>query len=126
MPLFEDKIHKALASETRREILLALAEEEKYLTQIAEEIDRKPQTVDFHLNLLADIGMVESEWEEGKKYYKLKNKNVLKYLKKGKPIPERFRPKPPHEIMLEAWDDIKERLDRLEKKVDELSEKVEK
>ena len=120
MPPFEDIVHKALASGVRREILLSLVKGDKYLTEIANEIDKKPQTVDFHLTLLQEIGLVESEWKQGKKYYKLINKEIVHFLRDSKPIPARFRPKPPHEIMLEAWDDMKERMDRIEKKLDKL------
>ena len=120
MPLFEDIVHKALASEVRREILLSLANRSKYLTEIADEIKRKPQTVDFHLKLLEEIGLVESEWREGKKYYTLKNKEILEFLRKKKPVPVDFHPKPPHEIMLDAWKDLTERLDRIEKKIDKI------
>ncbi len=120
MPLFEDIVHKALSSKVRREILLGLAKGDKYLTEIANEIDRKPQTVDFHLTLLEEIGLVESEWKKGKKYYTLKDKRILDFLRHGKPVPAGFRPKPPHEIVLDAWKDISERLERIEKKLDKL------
>jgi len=120
MPLFEDIVHKALASEIRREILLSISEKEKYLTEIANEIKKKPQTIDFHLNLLVEIGLVSSEWREGKKYYFLKKREILDFLKRGKPIPEKFRPKPPHEIVIDAWEDITKRLDRIENKLDKL------
>ena len=119
-PLFDEIVHKALSNDTRREILLSLSKKEKYLTEIASEIKKKPQTVDFHLNLLVEIGLVESEWREGKKYYSLKNKKILDFLRERKAIPAEFRPKPPHEIVLDMWDDMKKRLERLERKIDKL------
>jgi len=122
-PLFDEILHKALSNDIRREILLALSEEEKYLSEIAEEIHKKPQTIDFHLNILLEIGLVVSEWREGKKYYKLTDKRIISFLKERRAIPAEFRPKPPHEIVLDMWDDMKERLNRLEKKVDLLSRK---
>jgi len=123
MPLFEDVVHKALASEIRREILLSLSKSDKYLTEIANEIKKKPQTVDFHLALLQEIGLVNSEWRQGKKYYSLKNREILGFLREHRPIPTRFRPKPPHEIVLDAWDDMSKRLDRIEEKIDKLLKK---
>ncbi len=119
-PLFDEIVHKALSSEIRREILLSLEKKDKYLTEIASEIKKKPQTIDFHLNLLEEIGLVKGEWREGKKYYSLKEKRILEFLKRRKAIPEEFRPKPPHEIVLDMWDDMKKRLDRIEKKLDKL------
>ena len=121
MPLFEDIVHKALASEIRRDILLSIAKGEKYLTEIANEINKKPQTTDFHLTLLEEIGLVKGELKEGKKYYSLTDKRILEFLRKHKPIPTELRPKPPHEIMVDMWDDIKKRLDRIEKKIDGIS-----
>ncbi len=70
--------------------------------------------------LLQEIGLIESNWKEGKKYYKLTNKKILEFLRDKKPVPAEFRPKPPHEIVLDAWKDINKRLDRIEKKIDEL------
>lgn len=120
-PIFDEIVHKALSNDLRREILLSLSKKEKYLTEIAQEINKKPQTIDFHLSLLVEIGLVSSEWKEGKKYYILKNKKILDFLKHRKPIPAEFRPKPPHEIVLDMWDDIKKRLDKLERKIDKLN-----
>jgi DNA-binding transcriptional ArsR family regulator len=120
MPIFEDIVHKALASEARRGILLSLAKGEKYLTEIAREVKKKPQTVDFHLSLLEEIGLVNSELKDGKKFYSLKDKRILEFLRRHAPIPASHRPKPPHEIMEEMWHDMKKRLDRIEKKLDKL------
>ncbi len=121
MPHFFDEVlHKALASDVRREILLCLEKKDKYLTEIAEEIKKKPQTIDFHLSLLEEIGLVSGEWREGKKYYSLKDKKILDFLRERKAVPAEFRPKPPHEIVLEMWEDMKARLERLEKKIDKL------
>lgn len=122
-PLHDEVFHKALASDIRREILLSLSGKEKYLSEISNEIKKKPQTIDFHLNLLVEIGLVESEWKEGKKYYFLKDKKILDFLRGGKPVPLHLRPKPPHEIVIDAWDDLSKKLDRIEKKIDKLLEK---
>lgn len=120
MPLFEDIVHKALASEIRRDILLNLSKGEKYLTEISNEINKKPQTTDFHLSLLEEIGLVGSEVKEGKKYYFLKDRRIVDFLRSHKPIPTELRPKPPHEIMIDMWENIKKRLDRIERKIDDL------
>jgi len=121
--LFDEIMHRALSSDVRREILLSLEKRDKYLTEIAEEIKKKPQTIDFHLNLLEEIGLVKGEWREGKKYYSLKEKRILDFLKKRRAIPEEFRPKPPHEIVLDMWEDMKARLNRIEKRLDRLEKK---
>ena len=118
--LFDEIVHKALASDVRRSLLLSLVKKEKYLSELAEELKKKPQTIDFHLNMLEEIGLVEGHWQEGKKYYKLKDKKIVEFLAQRKPIPEEFRPKPPHEIVLDMWKDVKKRLDRIEKKLDQI------
>lgn len=122
-PIFDEIIHKALSSDMRREIILSLANKDKYLSEIASEIKKKPQSVDFHLNLLKEIGLVSSEWKEGKKYYSLKDKKIIDFIKKGNAIPAEFRPKPPHEIVLEMWQDMKVRFDRIEKRLERLEKK---
>ena len=122
-PIFDEVVHKALSNELRKEILISLAKKDKYLTEIATEINKKPQTVDFHLALLEEIGLINSEWREGKKYYMLKDKRIVEFLKQGRVITAEFRPKPPHEIVLDMWDDIKKRLDRIEEKIDKRNRK---
>ena len=116
-------IHKALASSARRNLILSLAERDKYVTELAKEIDKTPQTIDFHLGILCDLGLVEIRWKEGKKYYSLKDKKILKYLRERRPIPPEFGPKPPHEIMMDAWEDIADRLDHIDAKLDQLLKK---
>lgn len=116
-------VHKALGNEIRQQLLLNLEKKEKYLSELAEELKLAPQTIDFHLNLLAELGLVTFEWKEGKKYYFLKDKKILEFLKGNKPIPVGLHPKPPHEIVMDAWEDLSKRLDRIEKKLDKLTRK---
>ena len=123
MPLGDEIVHKALANDVRREILLRLAKGDKYLTELAGELKKKPQTIDFHLSLLAEIGLVRSESRGGKKYYSLADRHIIHFLEERRQIPPELRPKPPHEIMLEMWDDLQKRLERLERKVDRLARK---
>ncbi|MCK4590023.1 MAG: winged helix-turn-helix transcriptional regulator [Nanoarchaeota archaeon] len=117
-------VHKALASDIRRRIILVLAKKPKYLSEIAEEIGKKPQTIDFHLNLLAEIGLVVSNWIEGKKYYSLKDKKIIEFITEKRAVPPGFHPKPPHEIVIDAWKDLSKRLSKIEKQLDEIKEKI--
>lgn len=119
-PIGDEIVHKALSNDLRREILISLSKKEKYLTEIALEAKKKPQSVDFHLNLLEEIGLIQSEWREGKKYYFLKDKRIVEFLKQGRVIPDELRPKPPHEIVLDMWEDMKKRLNRIEKKINNI------
>lgn len=123
MPLFDEILHKALANDVRREILLALAGKEKYLSELAEELGKKPQTLDFHLSLLSEIGLVESQWKEGKKFYSLKDKKVIGFIRDKKPMPPGFHPKPPHELILEAIAKLEEKIDEIERKIEKISKK---
>ena len=119
-PLHHEIFHKALSSDIRREILLSLSKKEKYLSEISSEINKKPQTLDFHLKLLEEIGLVQSQWKEGKKYYSLKDRKILDFLKEGSAVPPHLRHKPPHEIVIDAMREITKRLDRIEKKLEEI------
>jgi DNA-binding transcriptional ArsR family regulator len=109
--------HRALANEVRRNILLSIAKKEKYLSEIASELDMKPQTIDFHLSMLEELGLVKTDTRGGKKFYQLKDPHILEFLQNHKPVPSRFH-RPPHEMLAEMLEDIKERLDRIEKKLD--------
>ncbi len=119
--VFDHIVHKALASNMRRSILLSLVKGEKYLSEIASEISRKPQTVDFHLNILSEIGLIDNKWKEGKKFYFIKEKKIIDFLKGHKVIPANFEHKPPHEIVSDAMASINKRLDQIEKKLDQLT-----
>ncbi|MBT4114046.1 helix-turn-helix transcriptional regulator, partial [Candidatus Woesearchaeota archaeon] len=99
----------------------SLGKREKYLSEIASELDMKPQTVDFHLSMLVELGLISADLRAGKRFYKLEDPKILEFLRDKKPIPPRFHPKPPHEIMNEMWEDIRKRLDRIEKKLDSIS-----
>ena len=109
----------------RREILLFLSSGRKYLSEIAEHVERAPQTVDFHLRILENAGVVFSSNEEGKVFYELKDRSILEFLRDERPLPGRFHPKPPHEIVADSMAElnkklasIEERLERIEKKLD--------
>ncbi|MBI4016024.1 MAG: winged helix-turn-helix transcriptional regulator [Candidatus Aenigmarchaeota archaeon] len=119
-----EMIHKVLASEVRQKILLLLKEKEKYLSQIAEEMKMAPQTVDFHLQMMVELGVVGTELREGKKYYFLKDRKILEHLKSGRPLPPEHLHKPPHELVLEAWEDIGKRLDKIEKRLEAIEKKI--
>jgi len=62
-------------------VLPILSKGEKYLSEIAEDIGKQPQTIDFHLKLLYKIGLVDVNYKEGKKFYLLKNKKILDFLR---------------------------------------------
>lgn len=65
-------VHKALSSETRKQIIQTLSSRPRYLSELSSSIGKKPQTLDFHLKILSSAGLVRSEWKSGKKYYILK------------------------------------------------------
>lgn len=116
-----DLVHKALGNEVRQQLLLGLEKKEKYLSELAGELKLAPQTVDFHLSLLVELGLVSFQWKEGKKYYFLKDKKILEFLRGHEPIPVGLHPKPPHEVVMDAWKDLSKRLDKIEEKLDKLS-----
>jgi DNA-binding transcriptional ArsR family regulator len=122
-PLHHEIFHKALSSDIRRGILISLSKKEKYLSEISNEINKKPQTVDFHLNILEEIGLIDDEWKEGRKYYFLRDKKILDFIREDRPIPVHLRHKPPHEIVIDSMKELTKRMDRIEKKLDSLMKK---
>lgn len=120
----ESNVHKALSSPVREEIILFLGLEKRYLSEIANHIRKTPQTTDFHLSILENNNFIKSSDSEGKKYYELINKDILKYIGHQKPLPHGYHPKPPHEIILDVKEELNERMDRIEKKLDKILDKM--
>ncbi|MCD6478691.1 MAG: ArsR family transcriptional regulator [Candidatus Diapherotrites archaeon] len=104
--------------------MLFLGTGKKYLSEIAEHLKRAPQTVDFHLKILENAGLVSSSSEEGKVFYQLKDRSILKFLRERRPIPALHHPKPPHEIVEDAMNEITKRLDEIEKRLERIERKL--
>lgn len=122
--VFDAMVHKAFSSPVRKQILLIISKKPKYLSEISKEIDKKPQTIDFHLKVLVELDLVESNWIEGKKYFSIKDKNIIEFLKDGNPVIPHFQNKPPHEIVAEAMEQIEKRLTSIEKKINSIEKKI--
>ena len=108
----------------RIEIIKFLGTGKKYLSEIAQHIDKTPQTVDFHLNILENCGITVPIEEDSKKYYALKDRNILRFLDSREPIPHKHNPKPPHEIVLDFKKEVDERLKIIEEKLDLILKKM--
>ena len=120
----ESNVHKALSSPVRKEIILFLGPEKRYLSEIAKHIRKTPQTTDFHLSILENNNFIKSSDSEGKKYYELINKDIFKFIGHEKPLPHIHHPKPPHEIVLDVKKELNERMDRIENKLDKILDKM--
>jgi DNA-binding transcriptional ArsR family regulator len=71
---------KALAADTRVDILKKLAEHKLTLTDIAQDMEMSPSTIKEHLDKLVEVGLIEQEDKGMKwKYYRLtdKGKNII-------------------------------------------------
>ncbi|MFP4217613.1 MAG: ArsR/SmtB family transcription factor [Salinarchaeum sp.] len=55
-----DRIFNAFGSATRRTVFLRLCEHPQTISELAAATDRSLQTVQYHLNALAERGLVES------------------------------------------------------------------
>ncbi len=55
-----DRIFDAFDSSTRRTVFLRLCERPRTISELATATDRSLQTVQYHLNALAERGLVES------------------------------------------------------------------
>ena len=121
--VFDAMVHKAFSSSVRKKILTIISKKPKYLSEISKEVGKKPQTVDFHLKVLSELDLVESNWIEGKKYYSIKDKNIIEFLKDQKPMIPHFQHKPPHEIVVDEMQRFSKRLKAVEDKLDKLIKK---
>jgi DNA-binding transcriptional ArsR family regulator len=122
--VFDAMVHKAFASPIRRQILLTIEKKQKYLSQIAEDVGKKPQTIDFHLKILVELDLVETTWIEGKKYFSIKDKNILAFLKDQNPMIPHFQSKPPHEIVSEAMNKIDRKLESIGSRLTEIEKRL--
>lgn len=69
---------KILGSVSRLKILHKLSEEDKYVSQIMEEVGLDGKTAKHHLNKLEDADVISSREEDRRKYYSLKKEIYLK------------------------------------------------
>ena len=119
----EFNTYKALSSNIRQEIVQFIGEKERYLSEIAEHVHKTPQTIDFHLNILSENGLIKSEEKDGKRYYTLTNDNVLDMIgpRRNKGIGLGWqRHKAPHEIVIDESEKINKRLNTIENKLDKM------
>jgi DNA-binding transcriptional ArsR family regulator len=66
---------KALAADTRVDILKKLGERKLTLTDLSEQMDMSPSTIKEHLDRLVEVGLIEADDRGMKwKYYRLTNK----------------------------------------------------
>ena len=111
---------KALSSGIRQEIIMFLKTGDKYLSEIAEKVSKTPQTIDFHLNILRNNSFVEIVERNGKKYYHLKDKDILNsFGPRGFGV-GRNRHQTPHEIVSNSMEEINKKLKSIEDKLDRL------
>jgi DNA-binding transcriptional ArsR family regulator len=57
-----------LTNETRADVYEAVADEALTISEIAERLEANPGSVHFHLGKLADVGLVETVGEDGRRY----------------------------------------------------------
>jgi len=122
--VFDAMVHKAFSSAVRKQILIAISKKPKYLSEIAVEVKKKPQTIDFHLKVLVELDIVESNWIEGKKFFSIKDKNIIEFLKDKKPMVPHFQSRPPHQIVEEAMKNLEKRLISIEDRLIKIEKKI--
>lgn len=67
---------KALSDETRQKILEMLQEREMCVSDIVESFNISQPTVSHHLNILKNVGLVESRKEGKLVFYSINQENV--------------------------------------------------
>ncbi len=76
----EIRIFKALCNEVRLEIVKALLDGEKYVSEIIPYAGRMQPAVSMQLAKLEYLGIVESRREGGRVYYRIANEKIKRIL----------------------------------------------
>ncbi|MFW6287665.1 MAG: ArsR/SmtB family transcription factor [bacterium] len=67
---------KVLADDTRLKVLLEINEGPKYLAQLAEILDSSNPAISYHINKLADAGLIEIGSSDNRIYYQVKKEKI--------------------------------------------------
>ena len=78
----EIRIFKALCNEVRLEIVKALLDGEKYVSEIIPYAGRMQPAVSMQLAKLEYLGIVKSRREGGRVYYRIANERIRRILTK--------------------------------------------
>ncbi|RLD14554.1 MAG: transcriptional regulator [Caldiserica bacterium] len=78
----EIRIFKALCNEVRLEIVKALLDGEKYVSEIIPYAGRMQPAVSMQLAKLEYLGIVESRREGGRVYYRIANEKIKRILRR--------------------------------------------
>lgn len=78
----ETRIFKALCNEVRLEIVKALLDGEKYVSEIIPYAGRMQPAVSMQLAKLEYLGIVKSRREGGRVYYRIANERIRRILTK--------------------------------------------
>lgn len=71
---------KVLADYTRLDILELLKDKNLNQEEIKDVLDKSQSTISQHLKTLTSINLIEFDTSKKKKYYKIKNQDILKLL----------------------------------------------
>ena len=74
------RLLKALADETRLNIILSILKKEKTVSEIVKEVKKAQPTISLHLKLLQLNGIIESRKEGKFAFYRIKNKEIIKIM----------------------------------------------
>ena len=77
---------KALADNSKLDILCSLKESSKYNLELAEALDLSPSTTSHHMSILMGSGLVTVQKKDGKVYYCLQEENIEKYIQSLKKL----------------------------------------
>lgn len=78
--LLHERICGAFQDPKRILILYALAEQPRYVNELAEMLDQPQSTISRHLKILRDRSLVETKRDAQTIYYSLRNERVIEIL----------------------------------------------
>ena len=76
------KFFDALSNAVRLQILFDLADGEKYVTEIADRLDRSTGSISRQLKILRDNSLVKSETKDQCRYYRVSRPKLIGAVKK--------------------------------------------
>lgn len=86
------EIYDILSSKTRINILKCLAKQEKNVTQVITTCDITQSGISQHLTILKNAGLLECKKIGRERYYKIKNKKILKLIRLIEEIEQDTKP----------------------------------
>ena len=86
----EVKVLKCIANDIRFNILTMLAEEEKCVCELIEELDKEQSLISHHLQSLRECGLIKKRREGRRIMYRLADESLPEFLEDVKELSKNY------------------------------------